>query len=476
MTNVATPSTTPTEATSGRTKLVRTLGLRDLVLLNVVAVFNLNLVPPVAGSGYPSISFWIIGLLLFFLPQGIAVAEFATRFPDEGGIYIWTKKCFGEFHGFLCGWSYWTTNVFYIPTLLVYLLGIVAFETGVQDSPANASSMTQMWICVALLWAFTAISVRGLGLNKWINNAGGIAAVLTAFVLFGVGILMFVRSGGTAPPAAHEFLPNLAGWRTLSAFGVICLALVGLELGSVMGEEIREPRRDVPRATLWGGVSSGLLYLATTAILLAVLPREEISALTGILQTLERMGQSVGLQNLHRWIAVILAASICGATSAWLSGGARVPFVAGLDRYLPAWLGRIHERWHTPHMALIAQGAASTVAIVLSFAGANVRLREAYQMLLALTIVTQLIPFLYLFASLIRVAGTPGGYVRSRIKLILAGVAGFVASVAAMATAFIPPEEIKGIRIFELKLSFGTLLFLVIAIGIFYLSPARRRT
>src|SRR5215468_3745880 len=116
--------------TSTADRLKRVLGLRDLVLLGIVAVFNINLVPPVAAGGFPSLFLWCVGLACFFFPQAIAVAEFAVRYPEEGGVYLWTKKTFGELHGFLSGWFYWTTNVFYLPTLLVYLIGIVTFEAG----------------------------------------------------------------------------------------------------------------------------------------------------------------------------------------------------------------------------------------------------------------------------------------------------------------------------------------------------------
>ena len=443
--------------------LRRVLGLWDLVLLGIVAVFNLNLVPPVAAGGYPSISLWMIGLLFFFLPQGIAVAEFATRYPEEGGIYLWTKKAFGEFHGFLSGWCYWTTNVFYIPTLLVYLVGILIFEAGPRVGTFGESAGFQIVLSMGFLWLFTLASIRGLGVNKWMNNLGGVAAIVTTVVLVIVGILVFRRHGAVTFPGVSGLVPTLAGWRTMSALGVICLGLVGLELGSVMGDEIRDPRRNVPRAALLGGLACGVLYLSATLTLLLALPVKEISVVTGVLQAFGAMGARVGLSWLHLAVAVILGISICGATSAWLSGGARVPFVAGLDRYLPAAFSRLHPRWQTPHVALIAQAVAASFAIVLSFLGTNVKVREAYNTLLALTVFTQLVPFVYLYGGLMRVAGTPGGLYRRRLSLWLAGLLGLAATLAALATAFVPPAEIKFIWRFEIKLFIGLGLLIGVA-------------
>src|SRR5450756_2888457 len=98
--------------------LKRVLGRFDLVLLFVVAVFNLNVVPSIAANGGVTIWLWIISLVLFFWPQGIAVIELAHRFPGEGGVYLWTKEVFGDFHGFLSGWCYWTNNMLYVPTVM----------------------------------------------------------------------------------------------------------------------------------------------------------------------------------------------------------------------------------------------------------------------------------------------------------------------------------------------------------------------
>ena len=110
--------------------LIRALGRRDLVLLFVVAVFNLNVVPSIAANGGVTIWLWIISLLLFFWPQGIAVIELAHRYPGEGGVYLWAKEVFGDFHGFLSGWCYWTNNMLYVPTVMLYFVGVSVYALG----------------------------------------------------------------------------------------------------------------------------------------------------------------------------------------------------------------------------------------------------------------------------------------------------------------------------------------------------------
>src|SRR5437867_11240892 len=115
-------------------RVPRTLGRWDLVLLKIVAIVNINNVPPVAVYGRTSLVLWAIAFATFFVPEAIAVLVLARRYPGEGGIYLWTRKEFGEAHGFLSGWCYWTNNLFYVPVLLVYMTGIFAFAAGESRS------------------------------------------------------------------------------------------------------------------------------------------------------------------------------------------------------------------------------------------------------------------------------------------------------------------------------------------------------
>ncbi len=450
-----------------RHELRRALGLWDLVLLNIVAILNLNLVPVTASSGFPSITLWALALAFFFLPQGVAVAEFAARYPEEGGIYLWTRRLFGDFHGFVSGWCYWTNNIFYIPTLLFYLVGIAVWVGGPSTIPLGDNRIFVFVVSVGLLWIFTALNVLGLGVGKWVNNAGGVGAVVATLLLVIVGLAAVFRSTNTGTfvlPQASELLPALKDWRTVSAFSVICFGVVGLELGPVMGDEIKDPKRTVPMAVLLGGIACAVLYFAASLALLLALPANDISVIQGVLQAFEKLGGIAGVAVLVAPVAFVLSLSIAGATSAWLGGSARIPFVAGLDHYLPSALGRVHPRWHTPYVALVVHAAASTVFISMSFIGAHVR--DAYLILLELAVVLQLIPFVYLYAGLLKVAGTPGGYFRSRIWVLLCGILGLVSTLLALTSAFIPPASVESVFQYELKMVVGTAIFLGIAAAV----------
>jgi len=239
--------------------LRRVLGRWDLVLLFVVAVFNLNVVPSIAANGGVTIWLWIISLILFFWPQGIAVIELAHRYPGEGGVYLWAKEVFGDFHGFLSGWCYWTNNMMYVPTIMLYFVGVFVFVLGSGHQSLADNKVFALSASLILLAILVVLNVIGLGVGKWINNLGAIGTGIAAAVLIGLGIIVWFRFGTTVTTADFQIPANPRF--VLNSFGVICFGLVGLELASVMGDEIENPQRILPGAVAWGGVLSGLLYI-----------------------------------------------------------------------------------------------------------------------------------------------------------------------------------------------------------------------
>ena len=450
--------------------LKRALGRWDLVLLFVVAVVNLNVVPTISANGAVTVWLWILALLLFFWPQAIAVIELADRYPGEGGVYLWAKRIFGDFHGFLSGWCYWTNNIFYVPTVLLYFVGIAVFVAGPgKQSLADRPGFTFL-ASIALLVLLVVLNILGLGVGKWVNNLGGIGTAVTATVLTVLGAIVAYRFGITVRAADFRFPDDI---RLVGAFGVICFGLVGLELGSVMGDEIEDPKRTLPGAVALGGIICGVLYIGATLTLLLALPKNQIGVLAGIMQAVSQMATQIGVGWLAAPFALILSLSIAGIASAWLSGSARIPFVAGLDSYLPEGLGRLHPRYATPYVALIVHASLSALFLAMSFVGAQVK--EAFVTMLDLAVVLQLIPFLYMYAGLIKLAGrseATGHY--SKRTVLVAGWCGLSTTVLGVAVAFVPSHQIDSIWLFEIKMVVGTLFFVGLAAFFFFVYSRRK--
>ena len=446
--------------------LKRALGVRDLTFLYVAAIANLNLVPVIAGSGPTTVWLWMAALALFFLPQGIAVIELSNRFPQEGGIYVWTKEMFGDFHGFLCGWCYWTNNMFYIPTLLFYLVGIVTYTGGHYIRGFSQSPLLFFCLTTGLLWLTAFANVRGIGVGKWVNNAGGMGAVVTASALFALSVFTVARRGVML--SAHSFALDQLDWKVISSFGVICFGLVGLELGSVMGDEIIDPKRSVPKSVFLGGVLSGLLYIGSTLALLLAIPPQDVSVVQGVVQGVDKMSSDLQISGVLIPVAVLLGVAVVGATSAWLSGSARILFVSGIDRYLPKMFGRVHPKYGTPHIALIGFAALSTALIAMSFIG-KTSVKEAYVTLLDLAVVLQMISYLYLYAALAKIAFSKPAQQRlyGKGRLRFAAIAGLATTTIGMIVGFVPSRHVDSVLQFELKMFCTCALFLGLAGGLF---------
>src|SRR6202045_4378067 len=172
--------------------LRRVLGRWDLVLLFVVAVFNLNVVPSIAANGGVTVWLWLISLLLFFWPQGIAVIELAHRFPGEGGVYLWAKEIFGDFHGFLFGWCYWTNNMMYVPTVMLYFVGVSVYVLGPSHQALAENKIFTVGASFVLLALLVVLNIVEIGVGKWINNLGGVGTGIAAAVLIGLGIVVWL--------------------------------------------------------------------------------------------------------------------------------------------------------------------------------------------------------------------------------------------------------------------------------------------
>jgi amino acid transporter len=445
--------------------LKRVLGRFDLVLLFVVAVFNLNVVPSIAANGGVTVWLWIISLVLFFWPQGIAVIELAHRYPGEGGVYLWAKEVFGDFHGFLSGWCYWTNNMLYVPTVMLYFVGVSVFALGPSHAALADNKSFALITSLALLALLTLFNIAGLGVGKWINNLGAIGTFIAAAVLITMGAIIWLRFGTTI--AAADFRIPADPRFVLNSFGVICFGLVGLELASVMGDEIQDPRHTLPPAVAWGGVLSGLLYLGATLTLLIAVGKN-VNVLQGIVQAVSHMAARVGVFWITVPFALMLSFSIAGIGSAWMGGSARIPFVAGLDSYMPSWLGKVHPRYATPYAALIVQAVVSALLVIMNFFGAGVQ--ETFQKLLSLAVVLQLVPFVYMFAALLRFAlveRVPRGQY-SRITMFLAGLSGLLTTILGIALAFFPAQQISSLWSYELWMFGGTLFFVGLAVFFFF--------
>jgi amino acid transporter len=421
-------------------ELARELSLRDLVLFNIAAVVGVRWLAAAAHAGSASLSLWVLAALFFFVPSALAVSRLAAVFPEEGGLYTWTKSSFGDWHGFLCGWCYWLSNLFYFPNLLLAGIGMAVYGFGARFAGLGNDRAFVVPVSLVILWAALLTNLVGLRVGKWTEDLGGLATYASGALILVLGLAVWATDGAaTRIQIAPEW-----DWGRLNFWSQIAFAFGGLELGAILGGEIRDPQRTVPRAAWISGALIAAFYIAGTLAILAVLAPGQVNVLSGLTQAGSAAAGRLGLPWVGPLLAVLITVGVTGQLGARLAGSARIPFVIGLDHYLPPAFARLHPRWKTPHVAILTQGVACTVFLVAMQLGEN--LRTGYQLLVDMTVITYFIPFLYLFGAALRHG------------LRFSALAGIVVTLAGIVFSLIPPEGAGSPWLFDGKLLAGCAL------------------
>ena len=452
------------------------MGLGDTALFLVVAVVSPRWLASAAAAGPSAIVIWGIALLTFFVPMAFAVVELSSRYPDEGGIYVWTRRAFGDFAGFMTGWMYWLSNLAYFPGLLYFTVSSALFAIGRPSGSLPNEATWYIVVSLAGLAIALALNVVGLGVGKWLHNVGAIATWVPVAMLIGLAGVVWMRSGPATPFTASSLKPA-TGLRDIVFWSTIAFAFSGLEAASMLGGEIRSARRTIPRAILIAGALIVATYVLGTTAVLVALPRHEVRALEGFLDAIQRAGVGLRLPLAGAIAAAFLTVSNIGGVGAWLTAAARLPFVAGLDRYLPPVFGRLHPRWGTPVVALLVQALGTALFIVLGQAGETVKV--AYDALVGMAVIVYFLPYLLMFAALIRLQREPAGPEVRRTPggapvAIFLGLLGFATTAISIGLAVLPPPEARNPALAVAKVAGSTVGLMVLGAWLYQRGRARR--
>ncbi len=437
--------------------LRRVLRLRDLVFFDICAVVSLRWVAAAAHAGSGSFVLWIIAAVFFFLPSAVTVSSLSRLFPEEGGMYVWTKKAFGDQHAFLCGWFYFISNILYLPSLLLAGISMSAYVFGTAGQRVAEDRAFALPITLAVLWAAFLANYFGMKVAKWISALGGSSTFIIGAVL---AVLAIVAAFHFGIATKFDLLPKM-NLDTVNFWSQIAFAFIGLELAPIVSAEIRDPGRDLPRAAAISGVISAALYIGVTAALLVLLKPEAISPMTGLAEAGAAIAQKLGAPIISILLAALIGAALVGQLDTWIAGNTRLPYAVGLDRYLPPAFSRVHPRWGTPTVSLLVQAVAATLFLLMAQLGETVR--AAYQIMVDMTVIVTFIPFVYIFGAGFRFA--------SRV----AAVSGLAVTLIAILFAAVPPQEAASAVIFEVKVVGGSVFFGVLGWIVFKRYEALRR-
>jgi amino acid transporter len=432
---------TPAESTGLR----RELGFRDLVLFSMAGVIGTRWIAAAARSGPSAVSIWVLGTIFFFIPQAYAIARLSARYPETGGLYVWTRESFGEWNAFLCFWVYWLGLAFWFPSALMSYSSLTAYAFGARSEHLADNRTYVLAASLGALVLVTVANALGLRFGKWIDNVGGTSAYILAAVVAALGLAVFLTRG----PATHFEWLSTPTWDRINFWSQMAFALTGLELAPILGGEIRDPERNLPRSSLVVAPIAGLFYAITTAGVLAILPSDSVNPMHGLAQSVSVAGHQFGFPSAPQFVAVLIALSALGQFSVLGASAARLPYAVGADRFLPAALARVHPRWRTPYISIIVFGALSGTFLILAQLGDT--MRSAYQTVTDMMVIAGMAPFGYIFAA----AWKHG----ARWSALF----GFAMTALAVICSIVPTSEVSNVWAFEAKLWGGTAVLILTA-------------
>ena len=427
------------------TTLRRELGLRDITLFAISCVIGTRWISAAAHAGPGSIVLFLLGAVFLVAPLAVAVGALTVKYPSAGGIYVWTRNDFGPWNGFVCFVCYWIQMAVWFPNAAMFYVAAAAYAFGPRFAHLANNRIYMVVASLAVIWIALGSNIVGVKVGKWTENIGAIASCLLALALISVGILVFQRQGSATP---INLTPTW-NWDTVNLWGVIAFAMSGLELVALMAGEMRNPKRDVPRAGWITSAFAIVFYASTTLALLVILTPGNLSELNGVAQASLVAGGILNAPWLVPAVALLVLVSAVGQFGGIGASVSRIPYAAGVDHLLPAAFARIHPRWATPYISILTLGFAATALLILLQLGDTIR--AAYQSLVSLMVITGFLPYLYLFGSAWK-AGKR-----------LSAISGGAVTALVIVCSAVPTPEIHDVWAFEGKLLIGTLGTVAIA-------------
>jgi glutamate:GABA antiporter len=410
--------------TKGFKKVMKGL---DMTLFTVCAILVMDTLAPSAAIGTSSISWWLITLVLFFIPYGLITAELGSTYPEQGGLYVWVKNAFGEKWAARTTWLYWINVALWMPSVYVLFAGMFA-----QLFYPEMSLWMQIGIGVIMTWITVWIGTISLEVGKWVPNLG---AFFKALIMLVIGVAAFIYAGKNGVANDLSLKALMPTWDAgLFFLPVIVYNFMGFELMSGAGDELENPGKDIPRAIITSGLLITVFYLLGTVGMLMALPVENLGLIGGILDTLWALLGTTGIGNTFVYILGIGALfSFMANMVTWTIGANRTAAEAADEGELPAIFGRMHPVNKTPVSAFIITGIVSTVVIVLyGFMAGNAE--DLFWTLFSFSSMVFLLPYLALFPAFLKLRKIDPDRVR---PYRVPGGHGFATALVVICMAFI---------------------------------------
>jgi glutamate:GABA antiporter len=434
-----------------RSKTLRKeLGLFDTVLAQILLVIVLDFFGTAAKAGSAHVVFWLLAYLLFFIPLAMVVVHLNRLMPLEGGLYEWARLAFNDQVGFLVGWNLWLFVILYVAVIGLVTTTFVAYALG----PAAAWIASSKWLILVVSCGFIAgmavLAGLGLGVGKWLSNAGSIATLITLAVLLATPPLNLWRGTLSAYHPLRLVIPPFTIF-SLSVFTKMMFgALSGFEYVAIFAGESRNPARNLTRSVLITAPVIALIYILATSSILAFVSPDAVDVVGPIPQALRLGSRAFGFAGVIVPAAIVLLfLNYPTSFSVYFSASARLPMVAGWDHLLPGWFTRLHPKHKTPVNSILFLGCITLAGSAAALIGVGPQ--EAYELLLTWGFTFYGIAYLALFA--IPFLSPIDRGLRPGVWLRLAAASGFLMTLLYVVLSIFPIIDVQSSSHYSLKIA-----------------------
>jgi glutamate:GABA antiporter len=408
----------------------RVLGLFDITLFTVCAILVVDTLAASAAIGPSSLTWWVITLVLFFIPYGLITAELGAAYPGEGGIQDWIRRAFGDRWAARSMWYYWVNVALWMPSGFILMAGMAA-----QLFAPEMALWPKIAIAIAATWLTVGIGVTSMSAAKWIPNIGAFIKVAIMLLIGCAGIYALMTRG----PANELTLVTLTPqWGASLAFlPVIVYNFMGFELMSGAGDEIKDPAKDVPIAVIVAGLLISVFYIFATFGILVALPVGDIGLIEGLLDTIKSLLKGVPGAEAITWVVGVGAIfSIIANLVTWSMGANRSAHAAALDGELPAVFAKMRASNQTPIGAYVMTGLVSTL-VIIAYGFIAGSAEDLFWALFAFSSIIFLLPYLVLFPAFVRLRIIDGATPRPYKLPVGLGFAYVVAGICIILQAIV---------------------------------------
>ncbi|MBF0367807.1 MAG: amino acid permease [Oligoflexia bacterium] len=453
-------------------QLSKSLRTKDLIGINVTAITSLRWLPIAASMGASAMFYWPLALTLFFIPLGWITAEMASAWPKQGGFYVWIKEAYGERVAFLAAWFYFVSNLFYYPMLITFCAVTLAF---VFDPALKDNQLFVASVIIATFCLLTILNIKGVRTSKLFSQIFGFLGLFMPGVLIlflGAYSLFYLGRAPATTYTLQTVLPDLSSLKNILLLSTLMLAMSGIELTSIMGEEIESGPHTFTLSTLISGVIIVTLYMGGTLSLGVLIPKEEMGVASGIMDAMKMIFESTGLAFLTKSVALLIFLGSIATLNVWILGPIKLIFESS-KHILPVFLIKPNQHGMPQNIIIMQAVFISFIVLITSLMPS---VEAFYQLLIVMTTLTSFIPYLLLFSTFLKLrkekpsvprpCKVPGG----RGGALLIGTMGILAVLLAIILPFIPAQEFQSSReilIYELQIILGPFIFGVMGNAIY---------